>query len=271
MIYQIRQEKNLNNDLCIEKISYSDYCVVPSEIFMGTYQIIQIIRGYIECFNIDTNEITKYPRETACIFTDHTKYALKIKKGTIINRIIFAGCCKEIADIPFNIQYSNWIAEGIQPYRKDYFHDSLAPVPNSIRPAASAIILNDKGQILLLQRQDNKKWTIPGGTLEYNESVEQCLLREIKEETNLNVEIIKIFKIYSDPEAIIEYLDGEIRREFNIVFLVRILNGQVAIDEESSQYAWVDINKVHLLPLSPSQKRRIIDIQKLLQTSNFLA
>ena len=196
-----------------------------------------------------------------------TQYALKIKKGTTIVKTLLSGTCKKIDYLNPTQEYMTWISEGILPYRKDYFHDDLAPLPNSIRPAASAIIINNKKQLLLLQRKDNQKWAIPGGTLEYTESIEECLLREVKEETGLSVEILKVFKIYSDPEVIIEYLDGEIRREFNIVFLVKPILDKILIDDESFQYAWIDINKVHLMPLSSSQKRRILDIQKLLQKS----
>lgn len=253
-----------NSDLHIRKRTYQEYCITQPNIFIGTYYILQIISGYVEYFNIDTNEITRYISEDTCVIDSHSRFALKIKKGTILIEISLSGYCKEISITVLNKKYSEWVSQSIQPYRKDYFHDPSAPLANSIRPAASAVIVNDKNQILLLHRRDNNKWAIPGGTLEYNESIEQCLIREIKEETNLDIEIIKVFKIYSDPEAIIAYLDGEIRREFNVVYLAKVLSNEVIIDEESSQFSWIDIEQVHLMPLSLSQKRRILDIQKLL-------
>ncbi len=253
-----------NSDLHIEKKTYQEYCITRPNMFTGTYYILQIISGYIECFNIDTNEIARYIREDVCVIDSNSRFALKIKKGTILIEISLLGYCKEISIPVLGKRYSEWVSQGIQPYRKDYFHDPLAPLANSIRPAASAVIVNDKNQILLLHRKDNQKWAIPGGTLEYNESIEQCLIREIKEETNLDIDIIKVFKIYSDPEAIIAYLDGEIRREFNIVYLAKVLSNEVIIDEESSQFLWIDIKQAHLMPLSLSQKRRILDIQQVL-------
>lgn len=267
MIIQIKESQYIDKNLHIEQITYNEFYKVPPQIFIGAYQIIQIVNGYIECFDIDTNEIFKHSSGSMCILLSDTQYAMKIKKGTTIIKTLLSGTCKKIEYINPTQEYMTWISQGILPYRKDYFHDELAPIPNSIRPAASAIIINNKNQLLLLQRQDNQKWTIPGGTLEYTESIEQCLIREVKEETGLSVEIVKVFKIYSDPKVIIEYLDGEVRREFNIVFLVKPILDEIVIDDESFEYAWIDINKVHLMSLSSSQKRRILDIQKFLQIS----
>jgi len=49
--------------------------------------------------------------------------------------------------------------------RRDYFYDPEAPKPNSIRPAAAVALFDSGGNILLLRRKDNDKWTMPGGTL----------------------------------------------------------------------------------------------------------
>lgn len=267
MIIGVKNTQYIDKDLHIKKITYNEYHITSPQIFIGTYQIIQIVNGYIECFDLTENKVFKYSRGSMCILPTNTRYVLKIKQESTIIKILLSGTCEKIDYLNPTKEYITWISRGIPPYRKDYFHDNSAPLPNSIRPAASAIIVNNKNQLLLLQRRDNQKWAIPGGTLEYTESIEECLLREVKEETGLNVKILKVFKIYSDPEAIIEYLDGEIRREFNIVFLVKPILDEVIIDDESCQYAWIDINKVHLMPLSSSQKRRILDIQKLLQAS----
>lgn len=267
MIIQAKNTHYIDKDLLIKRITYNENCTIPPQIFIGTYLIIQIVNGYIECFDLDTNEVSKYSSGSMCILSSDTRYALKIKKGATIIRILLSGTSEKIDYLNPNEEYTTWISQEILPYRKDYFHDNSAPPPNSIRPAASAVIVNNKNQLLLLQRRDNQKWAIPGGTLENTESIEQCLIREVKEETGLNVDILQVFKIYSDPEVIIEYLDGEVRREFNIVFLVKPILDEIVIDDESFQYAWVDINKVHLMSLSSSQKRRILDIQKLLQTT----
>ncbi len=55
--------------------------------------------------------------------------------------------------------------------RRDYFYDLEAPKPNSIRPATAVALFNSNGELLLFHRKDNDKWTMPGGTLDFGESL----------------------------------------------------------------------------------------------------
>src|SRR6516164_11384645 len=73
--------------------------------------------------------------------------------------------------------------------RRDYFYDPEAPKPNSIRPAAAVALFDSRGNILLLRRKDNDKWTMPGGTLDFGESLTDCAIREVREETGLQIRI----------------------------------------------------------------------------------
>lgn len=59
-------------------------------------------------------------------------------------------------------------------------------------PTVGALILNDKNEILLIKSFKWKdKFTIPGGHIEIGESIEEALRREVKEEVNLDIEVIK--------------------------------------------------------------------------------
>jgi 8-oxo-dGTP diphosphatase len=62
--------------------------------------------------------------------------------------------------------------------RRDYFYAPQAPKPNAIRPATAVALLNSVGELLLLHRKDNDKWTMPGGTLDFGESLTDCAIRE---------------------------------------------------------------------------------------------
>ena len=70
-----------------------------------------------------------------------------------------------------------------------------------IVPAVAAAIFNEKGEILLQKRRDVKKWCVISGHVEFGETVEQALLREIKEEINAPAEIIRLIGIYSSPQS----------------------------------------------------------------------
>ena len=68
-----------------------------------------------------------------------------------------------------------------------------------IVPAVRAIIQNRDGRVLVIQRRDNGKWAFPAGTVEIGESVYDCLVREVREETGLVAISATPFAIYSEP------------------------------------------------------------------------
>lgn len=70
-----------------------------------------------------------------------------------------------------------------------------------ILPAVAAAIFNDKGEILLQKRKDVDQWCIISGHVEFGETVEHAILREIKEETDTTGQIIRFIGIYSSPDS----------------------------------------------------------------------
>jgi 8-oxo-dGTP diphosphatase len=73
-------------------------------------------------------------------------------------------------------------------------------------PAVGVIVIEDNGVLLVQRKFDPKKggWTLPAGFVEYDEHVEGCAVRELKEETNLDIELTGMFNAYSamdDPRV----------------------------------------------------------------------
>lgn len=143
--------------------------------------------------------------------------------------------------------------------RRDYYDDPSAPPANSLVPAASAVVVDDDGRILLHRRRDNEKWALPGGKMELGESLAGCAIREVREETGLDVEITGIVGIYSDPKHVFAYDDGEVRQEFSICFTARILSGGIAASEESLEVAFHEPIVITTLPMVDSIRLRITD------------
>jgi 8-oxo-dGTP diphosphatase len=146
--------------------------------------------------------------------------------------------------------------------RRDYFYDPEAPRPNSIRPAAAVALFDSAGNLLLLRRKDNDKWTMPGGTLEFGESLTESATREVREETGFQIRIVGLIGTYTDPHILIAYTDGEVRQEFTFVYAAEIESGQLMIDDESKEAAWVPPQTAVQLPLTESQRRRIEDVMR---------
>ncbi len=62
---------------------------------------------------------------------------------------------------------------------------------------ARGVILDEQNRLLLIQRSDNLRWAIPAGAMELGESMEQCAIREVWEETGLTATSLTPFAFYS--------------------------------------------------------------------------
>ncbi|MBT2696613.1 NUDIX domain-containing protein [Bacillus sp. ISL-40] len=143
--------------------------------------------------------------------------------------------------------------------RIDYYYDENAPKAKTIVPALSAVILRNHRDILLQERVDNGMWSLPGGGMEPGETVEDAIKREVIEETGFAVAVKKLIGIYSDPNHVIKYADGEVRQQFSICFLCQIIDGSIGISHESKRVAFVPLVDLHTIHIHESQIIRIQD------------
>ncbi|MBR8642175.1 NUDIX domain-containing protein [Streptomyces tuirus] len=141
--------------------------------------------------------------------------------------------------------------------RTEYYDDPNAPKPNSLVVAASAVITDDQGRILLQRRRDNDLWALPGGGMNMDDSLPGCAVREVKEETGYDVEITGLIGTYTDPRHVIAYTDGEVRRQFNVCFRARILGGELTVSDESIEVRFVAPADLDALPMHHTQRLRL--------------
>jgi ADP-ribose pyrophosphatase YjhB (NUDIX family) len=141
--------------------------------------------------------------------------------------------------------------------RVDYYRDPDAPRANSLVPGASAIVIDDAGNLLLHRRRDSQRWALPGGVMEIGETIAQCAEREVREETGLTVKAYHLVGVYSDPDHVFAYSDGEVRQEFSVCFACRIMGGKIAKSEESLEVRFWPVGELDSLDMHPSIRRRI--------------
>jgi ADP-ribose pyrophosphatase YjhB (NUDIX family) len=141
--------------------------------------------------------------------------------------------------------------------RVDYLNDPAAPKANSIVPAVSAIVPDRQGRILLIRRTDNNYWSIPGGGVEPGESLRDAVAREVSEETGIDCEVTGLAGIYSDPQHVAAYDDGEVRQEFSICFITCLLGGTIRTSDESSEVKFVPPAEISDYEIHPSVRLRI--------------
>ncbi|MBT4540367.1 NUDIX hydrolase [Candidatus Woesearchaeota archaeon] len=81
--------------------------------------------------------------------------------------------------------------------KSNEINDSVPKTPN----LTVDIIIRFMGGIVLIKRKyDPIGWALPGGYVDYGETVEAAAIRETKEETNLNIQLVKQFHVYSNPK-----------------------------------------------------------------------
>lgn len=115
-----------------------------------------------------------------------------------------------------------------------------------LQDGAAAIIVNDKGQILLQSRADRDKWGLPGGCQELGERFQDTIIREIKEETNLDVkeENLELIDIVSGSSRRNDYPNGDVVINNTVLYCVRNYSGELKWDSESKRMEFFDLDKL---------------------------
>ena len=110
----------------------------------------------------------------------------------------------------------------IQWIRSKVGHDKV------IFTFAGGCIFNDKGEVLLQRRGDSNLWGFPGGAVELGETPQMAAIREIKEETGLDVEVGRAIGVYSDLD--ITYASGDRAQSIVIAFELKQVGGELCCD-----------------------------------------
>ncbi|AXK85730.1 MULTISPECIES: NUDIX hydrolase [Nocardia] len=141
--------------------------------------------------------------------------------------------------------------------RTDYLNDPTAPRANSLKVAVSAFVQDKAGRILMIHRTDNNFFSLPGGGMEVGETVAGAVIREVAEETGIDVHPTDVIGIFSDPGHVIAYDDGEVRQEFSICFAAEPIGGTARASSESKAVEWVAPDELGDLRIHPSMRQRI--------------
>ncbi len=252
------------DDIEIGITDYKDYNEEQPHFHTVVTEFQYMIDGWTKYKDLDTGEVFEFKKGDFYAIRTGTKYAQKSKKGTKI-LFIKVPSSNDKKTVETDESTDSWYKEGMKTVRKDYSHEENMPEANSVRPAATVAVIKEN-KILMLKRKDSGKWTMPGGTMELSESLTDCAVREVKEETGLDVKICDVIGAYTDPDVRIEYSDGEVRREFSVVYYGEVTGDcSVRLDDESGEYQWAEAETVDSLPMAGSQMIRIKDVLEYLK------
>jgi len=131
-----------------------------------------------------------------------------------------------------------------------------------LRLGASAILFNDEGKFLLTRRADNGQWCLPGGAVESGETVAEACIREVWEETGLNVRVKRLVGVYSHPDQLIIYKDGNKAFIVAIHFEVQVTSGELSLSNETTDFGYFTVEEMEELEMLGRHKERVLDTLK---------
>lgn len=114
-------------------------------------------------------------------------------------------------------------------------------------PSVAAVVLNQQGALLLQQKHD-LSWSLPAGMIEPGESPAQAIVRELKEETGLMADPIRVLGVFGGAGFSYQYANGDQVAYVITLFLCQLRSGQQTYDTETYRLAYFEQNK--LPPLS---------------------
>jgi ADP-ribose pyrophosphatase YjhB (NUDIX family) len=114
-------------------------------------------------------------------------------------------------------------------------------------------------KVLLTRREDNGRWCLPGGHVEAGESVTEACEREVLEETGLKVRVTRLIGVYSNPDQLVVYKDGN--KAFFVVlsFEAEILGGELTLSDETTAYGYFSLQEMESLPMHGQHRDRVVD------------
>ena len=108
-----------------------------------------------------------------------------------------------------------------------------------LRIGCSATIFHaDKQRVLLTRRSDNGVWCLPGGGMDPGESAAEACAREVLEETGLVVNVGRLIGVYTSPNLVVEYVDGNRFQPVSLNFAAEPIGGELGISDETTDVGY---------------------------------
>ena len=129
-----------------------------------------------------------------------------------------------------------------------------------IKVGAVAVIFDGaREKVLLTRRNDNGQWCLPGGQMEPGETAAECCEREVLEETGLRVRVSKLIGVYSSPNRLYTYPDGNRWQIVAVCCEARVVGGELGLSEETTAFGYFSREEIKRLDLLEPHRERIAD------------
>lgn len=119
-------------------------------------------------------------------------------------------------------------------------------------PAATGLVFDADGRLLLQRHGDTGRWVTPGGAIDPDESPSDAVVRELWEETGLECEPLSLLGVFGGPEYRVRYRNGDEAAYVMAAFECRVRGGTLQPDgDESAELRWVTRDEAEALALAP--------------------
>jgi 8-oxo-dGTP pyrophosphatase MutT (NUDIX family) len=127
-------------------------------------------------------------------------------------------------------------AQRVSGYTRHEYGDRIGATAR-LRAGATAAVL-DGDRLLLTKRTDNGEWCLPGGGIDAGERPAEAAEREVFEETGLTVRVTGLLGVYSNPDVVVVYPDGERVQVVGVLFRAEPVAGVAGTSNEVSEAGW---------------------------------
>lgn len=128
-----------------------------------------------------------------------------------------------------------------------------------LRLGCSAVIFDDAKKVLLTRRSDNGQWCLPGGAMEPGESAAEACAREVWEETGLQVDVLRLVGVYSDPHRVVVYPDGHKVHIVALSFEAKVTGGELGLSNETSEFGYFSLEEAAHMDMISNHFERVQD------------
>ena len=130
----------------------------------------------------------------------------------------------------------------------------------ALRLGCCALIFDTaRKKVLLTKRSDNGLWCLPGGKMDSGESIEECCMREVFEETGLEVRPRRLIGVYSNRDQLVVYPDRHKVQIVVLSFEAEITGGKLGLSDETTDAGFYALTEVKQMPMHGRHAERILD------------